>query len=73
VANPAVEFNIGVFKDVDYPTKQQWWQTREALIGKYITFKHQGYGGGYDKPRTPVFLKFRDPLEVKTPEGTELP
>jgi len=59
-----VEHKVGVFKGVDHTTLQQWWQIRDQLIGKYVTLKEQDFGGGYDKPRTPVFLKFRDPLEI---------
>lgn len=64
VDNPAMEFNVGVFKDVDLPTKQAWWKIRDSLIGKFGKIKAQDYDGGYDKPRTPVWLEFRHKLEM---------
>lgn len=59
-----VRHKVGVFKDISMEEKAQWWDQRDQLVGKIITMKMQDYDGGYDKPRTPVFLKFRDPLEL---------
>lgn len=64
VSNPEVKFNIGVLKGVTLGEKEKMWAKRDQLIGRIITFKHQGYGGGYDAPRTPVFHGFRDPIEL---------
>lgn len=64
VEKPDIKFNIGVLKGVTLGDKEKMWQRREELIGRIITFKHQGYGGGYDAPRTPVFHGFRDPIEL---------
>lgn len=64
IGKPDVKFNIGVLKGVTLGDKEKMWQRREELIGHIITFKHQGYGGGYDAPRTPVFYSFRDPIEL---------
>jgi DNA ligase-1 len=57
--DPSVKFKIGVMRGVDHSTRDRLWQDREALIGRICTFAHQGYGGGYDAPRTPVFLNWR--------------
>lgn len=59
-----VEFSLGVFKGLTYEQKVALWAQRDQLIGKHVTFKHQGFGGGYDKPRTPVFHGFRDSVEL---------
>lgn len=61
---PRLDFKVGVFKDVSLEEKAAWWDQREILIGKIITFKDQEYTGGYDKPRTPVFHGFRNPVEL---------
>lgn len=62
--HPEVEFDVGVFKDLDMDTKEALWRVRETLPGKIIECVEQGYKGGYDKPRTPIFHRFRDPLEL---------
>lgn len=56
----AIEFNIGVFRGVDHSERDRLWTERESLIGRIVSFKHQGYAGGYDVPRTPVLLSFTD-------------
>lgn len=61
--NPSVEFKVGVFLGVDHSERDRLWENRESLIGRMFTFKHQGFGGGYDKPRTPVFLNWRSATE----------
>lgn len=64
VDGPPVEFNIGVFLGFGISDREALWIRRDELLGKVIKFKHQGYGGGYDAPRTPVMLGFRDPIEL---------
>jgi len=39
------------------------WRKGESLIGKLVKYKHFGYGA-LDKPRFPVFLGMRDPLDM---------
>lgn len=63
VARPEVEFKVGVFLGVDHDERNRLWLARESLLGRHFEFKHQGYGGGYDKPRTPVFLRWRSASE----------
>lgn len=60
----AVEFKIGVFRGLSHFDRDRLWEVRETLPGRICTYKHQGYGGGYDKPRTPVWLKWRDPSDL---------
>lgn len=61
--NPEAIFNIGVLR-FDHSTKCRLWGIRETLPGKILEFSHQGYGGGYDLPRTPVGLRFRSPIDL---------
>lgn len=39
------------------------WKQRDKLIGKIVKFKYFKYGS-VDKPRHPVFLGFRDPIDL---------
>jgi DNA ligase-1 len=57
----SVKFDIGVFRGWTHGDRDRLWIIRDTLPGKILKFKHQGYGGGYDRPRTPVGLGFRDP------------
>lgn len=64
IALEPTQFNIGVFKGPTIEDRKVWFQNKDSLIGRIVKFTHQGYGGGYDKPRTPVFIGFRDPLDI---------
>ena len=59
----SVKFKIGVMRGVTHEERCRLWVNRAALIGRICKFKHQGYGGGYDVPRCPVFLNWRTPSE----------
>lgn len=59
----SVKFKIGVMRGVTHADRDRLWADRESLIGRICKFKHQGYGGGYDAPRTPVFLNWRSASE----------
>jgi DNA ligase-1 len=59
----SVKFKIGVMQGVTHLDRDRLWQNRDAYIGRTCKFKHQGIGGGYDVPRQPVFLNWRDSTE----------
>jgi DNA ligase 1 len=59
----SVAFSIGVMQGVTHEDRNRMWQNREDYIGKILKFKFQGYEGGYDKPRQPVFLNWRSSSE----------
>jgi len=42
--------------------RADFWERRPELLGKVVKFKYQPIGVK-DKPRTPVFLGFRDPID----------
>lgn len=63
LSDETVEFSVGVLKGVTHSDRDQLWRDRDSYIGRIFKFKHQGYGGGYDKPRTPVFLNWRPASE----------
>lgn len=44
--------------------RQQFWQDQDALLGQLCKYKHFAAGGVKDKPRFPVFLGFRDPIDM---------
>lgn len=66
VSDPSVEFSIGVLRGYTIEDRRDLLRQAEtgALLGRLIKFEHQGYGGGYDKPRTPVMVSFRDKIDV---------
>ena len=47
--------------------RQDLWRVRDSLIGKIVKFKHQPHGRK-DAPRIPVFIGFRDALDMSQPE-----
>lgn len=59
LSDRSVEFKVGVMMGVTHQMRDQMWIDRDKYIGRIMKFKHQGYGGGYDKPRQPVFLNWR--------------
>lgn len=58
-----VKFKIGVMQGVTHSDRDRMWANRDSLVGRILKFKHQGYGGGYDVPRQPVFLNWRSNTE----------
>lgn len=60
----SVKFSIGVFLGLTHGDRDRLWADRDALIGRICKFKHQGYGGGYDAPRTPVWLGWRSAFDL---------
>lgn len=56
-----VEFNIGT--GFDAATRKMIWDNRETLKGKIVKYKSFRIGVK-DKPRFPVFLGFRDPIDM---------
>lgn len=62
LSNRDIKFKIGVMDGVTHDERRRLWANRDAYIGRIYEFRHQGYGG-YDKPRTPVGLRFRSPME----------
>lgn len=56
----SVKFDIGVFRGWSHSDRDRLWADRDTLPGRIIKFAHQGYSGGYDRPRTPIGLGFRD-------------
>lgn len=59
----AVDFDIGVFKDVTKDELRDWWSGRDGLVGRTVKFRYMPTGGK-DKPRHPVFLGWRDPIDL---------
>jgi len=63
LSDRSVRFGIGVMQGITHSDRDRLWADRETLIGRICKFKHQGYSGGYDKPRQPVFLNWRSASE----------
>lgn len=58
-----VEFGLGTAKGVTQEMRQAWWDNRDKLVGKIVTFKYQA-AGSVDAPRIPVFKGFRDKKDM---------
>lgn len=59
----AETFEIGSFKGLTNEDKEALWEQRDSLPGKTVKFKHFSIGAK-DRPRHPVFLGFRDPIDL---------
>jgi DNA ligase-1 len=57
-----VEFNIGTGFSAEQ--RAELWARRASLPGQLVTFKHFEAVGVKDAPRFPVFVSFRDPLDL---------
>lgn len=57
-----VEFDIGT--GFDDATRAELWKDRSKLIGRVVKFKYFP-SGSKDKPRFPVFLGFRDSIDLQ--------
>ena len=55
-----IEFRVGVLDDESH---QQLWDMRDELKGKIIKYKYFLIGG-YDLPRHPTYIGFRDPIDI---------
>lgn len=55
--------DIGIGTGFDQATRDQLWAERDSLIGRIVKFKHQPSGAA-ERPRFPVFLAFRDGLDI---------
>lgn len=54
-------FNVG--SGFDQVLRQQIWNNKERYLGKLVKFKHFPIGQK-DLPRHPIFLGFRDPIDL---------
>jgi DNA ligase-1 len=52
------EFRVGTGLGLTDSLRQEIWNSRDRYLHQQITFKYQAYGTK-DKPRTPIFLRFR--------------
>jgi len=63
-AGPRWEFGIG--SGFDHTTRRTIWARKEAYLGKIVKYKYLPVGMK-DVPRHPVFLGFRDPIDMGSP------
>lgn len=57
-----VEFSIG--SGLDMATRERLWAEREDLKGRIITYRSFQVAGVKEAPRFPVFVAFRDPIDM---------
>jgi DNA ligase-1 len=56
-----IDFNIG--SGFDQQDRINFWENKESLVGKLVKYKHFPIGVK-DKPRHPIFLGFRDKIDL---------
>lgn len=56
-----VEFRIGT--GMDDSDRVSWWRDQRLVVGRVVKYKYQPHGVK-EKPRCPVFLGFRDPIDM---------
>lgn len=56
-----IEFKIG--SGFDAKDRDTFWQIKQSLLGLFVKYKHFPIGVK-DKPRHPIFLGFRDPIDM---------
>jgi len=56
-----IDFNIG--SGFDQQDRLNFWKNKESLVGKFVKYKHFPIGVK-DKPRHPIFLGFRDKMDM---------
>ena len=56
-----IDFNIG--SGFDQQDRVNFWENKESLMGKLVKYKHFPIGVK-DKPRHPIFLGFRDTIDL---------
>lgn len=56
-----VEFRVGSFRGLTLSARKHIWDTRDNFLGKIFTYKYQAVGG-YEKPRIPIFKRWRQEL-----------
>lgn len=58
-----VEFKIGGFLGFTNEDRIKMWKEKDSLVGKWAKFRHFPYGKK-TKPRLPIFIGFRDPIDM---------
>jgi DNA ligase 1 len=58
VRSSSFKETFGIGSGFDHVSAARWWEQKDSLKGQTITFKYQKCGT-IDKPRHPIFLRFR--------------
>lgn len=53
-----VEFKVGSFRGLTLPDRKHIWDNQDEFRHKIFTYKYQAVGG-YEKPRIPIFKRWR--------------
>lgn len=61
VTDDGIEFNVG--GGFTHDQRQKFWEERDTLVGRLVKYKHFAIGVK-EAPRFPVFLGFRDPIDM---------
>lgn len=58
-----IEFKIGTGRGLTHALRKHIWENRLAYAGQWVKYSSQEVGG-YDKPRCPVWLGMRQPIDM---------
>lgn len=58
-----VEFRLGTGKGLDHPLRQLIWDNQDEYRSKIVKYQYQVVGVK-DKPRLPIWIGFRDPIDM---------
>jgi len=58
-----IQFRIGTGKGLTLELRKHIWDNRETYLGKIVKYRYQAIGVK-EAPRIPVFLGFRDPIDM---------
>lgn len=59
-----IVFNIGSGLGLDAELREKIWANQDRYLDKFVKVKSQNFGG-YEKPRTPIFLGFRNEMDFE--------
>lgn len=57
------EFKIGTGRGLTQAVRKDIWDKRDQYLGKWVKYKYQEVGG-YEKPRIPIWVGFRDERDI---------
>ena len=57
------EFKVGTFKGMTHEFCKYVWENQDEFLNKILKYKHKAVGG-YDKPRQPIFMGWRDKIDL---------
>lgn len=64
LSHPAFTKTFTCGSGLNDSNRQEYWNTKDQLKGRYVKFKYQKHGSTPEAPRTPIFLEIRHPNDM---------